>query len=298
MKSYLYKNGFITALIIALIFSFHMQSQESDINNYSMLFNFNSIKQPDNSRLLEVSFIARNKKSKKDKIPVYDAEINFYNLLNEEEILVGSSKTSKEGIAQITLPESQQYLTDNDGIITLSARFDGTDDFEGQEEEISFKNLYLELSLKEIDSVKMVLVKAFTKDSLGVEIPMEESDIIISVGSMLAKMKLVEEVMEEGEFKFKFPNGLPGDVNGNLTVYAFIEDHDEYGNVIKKETIHWGIKSEQIKEQENSLWSEAAPTWMYIVLTIMLVGVWANYVYTIINLFKIKKEGVALESNN
>ena len=298
MKSYLYKNGFITALIIALIFSFHMQSQESDINNYSMLFNFNSIKQPDNSRLLEVSFIARNKKSKKDKIPVYDAEINFFNLLDDEEILVGATKTSKEGIAQITLPESHQYLKDNDGNITLSARFDGTDDFEGQEEEISFKNLYLELSLKEIDSVKMVLVKAFTKDSLGVEIPMEESDIIISVGSMLAKMKLVEEVMEEGEFKFKFPNGLPGDVHGDITVYAMIEDHEEYGNITKKETIHWGIKSEQIKEQENSLWSEAAPTWMYIVLTIMLVGVWANYVYTIINLFKIKKEGVALESNN
>jgi len=298
MKSYLYKNGFITSLIIALIFSFHMQSQESDISNYRMLFNFNSIKQPDNSRLLEVSFIARNKKSKKDKIPVYDAEINFFNLLNDEEILVGSTKTSKEGIAQITLPESQQYLTDNDGNITLSARFDGADDFEGQEEEISFKNLYLELSLKEIDSVKMILVKAFTKDSLGVEIPMEESDIIISVGSMLAKMKLVEEVMEEGEFKFKFPNGLPGDVNGNITVYAMIEDHEEYGNITKKETIHWGIKSEQINEQENSLWSEAAPTWMYIVLTIMLVGVWANYVYTIINLFKIKKEGVHLESNS
>ncbi len=48
-------------------------------------------------------------------------------------------------------------------------------------------------------------------------------------------------------------------------------------------------------DDSNTLWSEAAPIWMYIVLTILLVGVWANYAYTIKNLFSISKEGKELE---
>ena len=52
---------------------------------------------------------------------------------------------------------------------------------------------------------------------------------------------------------------------------------------------------EPVKIVENTLWSKAAPIWMYVVLTILLVGVWANYVYTVIHLFKINKEGKELE---
>jgi hypothetical protein len=32
---------------------------------------------------------------------------------------------------------------------------------------------------------------------------------------------------------------------------------------------------------------------MYVVLTILLVGVWANYAYTVVQLLKIKKSGKA-----
>ena len=31
-----------------------------------------------------------------------------------------------------------------------------------------------------------------------------------------------------------------------------------------------------------------------IVLSLLLIGVWANYAYTIINLFKIRKEGIEI----
>ncbi|MBT8300184.1 MAG: hypothetical protein KJO63_02520, partial [Maribacter sp.] len=86
----------------------------------------------------------------------------------------------------------------------------------------------------------------------------------------------------------------PGDTNGDLEVYASIEDHDEFGDVIQKKKVNWGVFNKQIKGKNNTLWSEAAPIWMYAVLTILLVGVWANYVYTIVNLLKIKKEGTEM----
>ena len=88
---------------------------------------------------------------------------------------------------------------------------------------------------------------------------------------------------------------MPGDVNGDLTVNAVIEDHDEFGNVIQKKSVNWGVFDKEYVKVSNTLWSDAAPIWMYVVLTILLVGVWSNYIYTIRNLFKIKKEGKKLE---
>ena len=297
MKSNLFKYQFITSFIIALMFSFTSIAQENDASNFRMMFNFKTVKQNDNTRLLEVSFIARNKKDRKDKIPVVDTEIKFYNTLNEEEVLLGTSTTSQEGIAQLILPESHNYLVDENGYINLIAKFEGTDALDEEEEELSVKDLHLELNLKEIDSVKTVIVKAFTIDSLGIETPVEEADIIVSVQGMLSKMKIKEDYIEDGEFKFEFPTDLPGNENGDITVFSIIEDNDDFGNVFQKKTVNWGTFNKQVKEEENKLWSEAAPMWMYIVLTILLLGVWANYVYTILNLFKIKKEGKELLSS-
>ncbi|WP_282134531.1 hypothetical protein [Seonamhaeicola maritimus] len=296
MKTTFYKYS-VFALIVGLMINATSFAQETSADNYRMLFYFKTLKQADNSRTLEVSFIARNKKDRKDKVPVYDAEIKFYNVLNDEELLLGKSKTNNEGIAQITLPESQDYLIDEEGYINLKAYFEETDAIDEQEEILSVQNLHLELDLKEIDSVKTVLVNAFVLDSLVSKIAIEEADVIISVNGMISKMPIEEGTIEEGEFEFEMPTDIPGDVDGNFTVYAIIEDHDEYGNVIQEKSINWGVYNKQEVEESNTLWSEAAPIWMYIVLTILLVGVWANYAYTIKNLFKIKKEGKALEMN-
>ena len=294
MKSNILKYRLITSFIIALLFSFNGFSQEEDASNYKMRFGFKTVKQHDNSRLLELSFIGQNKKDRKDKIPVFDAEIKFYN----EDNLLGTAKTSNEGIAQFTVPENHSYTIDEDGYINLIAKFEGSDGLDEEEDDIQVKDLFLELNLEEIDSVKTVLVKAFTIDSLGVKIPLEEADLKISVGGMISKMKLEEGTIEGGEFEFEFPTNLPGDANGDIMVYSIIEDNDDFGNLIQQKSINWGtFKTETIKDG-NTLWSEAAPIWMYIVLTILLVGVWANYIYTAVNLFQIKKEGKELELEN
>lgn len=297
MKINIFKYPF-TSFIIALVIGFNGTAQQQDASNFKMRFNFKTVKQADNSRLLEVSFIGQNKEDRKDKIPVVGTEINFYNILNDEEILLGTSKTSNEGIAQITLPESFKYLKDEEGTINLIAKFEGTDALDEEEEELAVKDLHLELNLEEIDSVKTVLIKAFTIDSLGIEVPVEEADIIVSIQGMLSKMKLKEEYIEDGEFEFEFPNDIPGNEKGEITVFSIIEDSDDFGNVIQQKKVNWGVFNKQLqeKQEKNTLWSEAAPLWMYIVLTILLVGVWANYLYTVLNLFKIKKEGQIAES--
>lgn len=294
MKSNLLKYTFINSFIVAFLFSINGFAQELDASNYKLRFSLKTVKQADNTRLLEVSYIGQNKKDRKDKLPVFDAEIKFYN----DDALLGTSKTSNEGIAQITIPENKVYTTNEEGYITFKATFEGSDVLDEEEDEVSVKDLHLKLNLEEIDSVKTVIIKAFTIDSLGLETPVEEADLIISIGAMLSKMKLEEGTIEDGEFEFEFPTNLPGDADGNLIVYSIIEDNDDFGNVIQSQQINWGIFNKQIVKEENKLWSEAAPIWMYIVLTILLVGVWANYIYTALYLFKIKKDGNQLNLNN
>lgn len=278
-----------------ILFNTNGYAQEFDISKYRTLFNFKTIKQSDNSRILEVSFLARNKKDRKDRIPIYEAEIDFYNVLDDQEILMGSAKTTQKGIAQLILTKKQQYLKDKDGFISMEARFKGSDSFKRKSEELIFKDLHLELELTEIDSVKTVLVKGFTLDSLGAKQPIEEADIIIAVQGMLSKMNLEEETLEDGELEFEFPTDIPGDYTGQLTIFALIEDNDDFGDIIQEKPINWGAGSNDIGINKNTLWSEVAPIWMYVVLGILLVGIWANYIYTLINIFKIKKEGKELQ---
>jgi hypothetical protein len=291
MKSINYKYTIITSLIIAFLFSFNGFSQELDASNYKMRLSLSTVKQPDNSRLFEVSFIGQNREDRKDKLPVFEAEIEFYN----EDNLLGQAKTSYDGIAQLTVPESQNYITDEEGYINVVAKFEGSDGLEEDEDDIQIKNLFLELNLEEIDSVKTVLVKAYTIDSLGVETPIEGVNVIVSVGGMFSKMRLEEVIIEDGEFEFEFPTDIPGDVNGDIMVYSIINDSDDFGTVIQNKSVNWGVFKNKIRTEENKLWTDAAPIWMYIVLTIMLVGVWASYLYSVIALFKIKKEGKEIE---
>ncbi len=300
MKSNLMKHTFYASFIAIILFSNlgfaqqEEQDEEFDVRKYKTVYKFNSFKQSDNSRLLEVSFIVQNKKDRKDKIPVFEAEIYFYNVLNDEELLVGTVFTSKEGIAKLTLPSSQNYELDENGFINLTARFKGSKGLKSAKKSLAVKDLHLELNLKEIDSVKTVMVEAYTLtlDSLQTKVPLEEADITIFVKGMLSNMPIKEGSIEDGVFEFEFPTDIPGDGDGDVTVIASIEDHDEFGNVTQEKFVNWGShKTTPVKIVKNTLWSESAPLWMYIVLTILLLGVWANYIYTILNLFKIKKDG-------
>jgi hypothetical protein len=291
MKKNIFQYIKINFFLATLLFSINGITQENDVNNYKLSFKFKTVKQEDNTRLLRVDFTGKNKKNRKDILPIYDAEIKFFNVLNDEKILLASSKTSKKGTAQIILPKNQKYLTDENGTINLVAKFEGNEAIEEITSEILVKNINLELILDVIDSVKTVVVTAFTIDKLGEKIPAEEVDIIFSINGMLSKMKIEEGTISEGTYEFEFPTDLPGDVNGNLIVYSIIDDNDEFGTVIQEKTINWGVFQKQLIETKNTLWSSAGPVWMYIVLTILLVGIWANYVYTILNLFKIRKEG-------
>lgn len=278
-------------LMICLSAGFLQAQEENDLDNYRMLFDFTTVKMADQSRQLQVEFLARNRKDKKDKIPVVAAPIEFYSVSPDDEILLGKADTDNFGMATFVVPAAQEYFADEEGFMTLVARFAGSDVLDSEEAELLVKDLLLEMDLVVEDSIPMVYVHAFTVDSTGEKFPVEELEFILSVEGMFSKLPLEEAVLEEGTYSFEMPSDLPGDSEGNIIVCAVVEDHEEFMNVTMKKTIDWGAFKKEPVIEKNKLWTEAAPGWMYIVLTILLVGVWANYAYTLRNLFRIRKLG-------
>lgn len=294
MKTKIFTNMLFFVTLALLINVKSVAQEDVNLKDYRIRFGLSTTKQADNSRTLEVSFIAANRKDRKDRVPVYDADINFFNVSEEEDILLGTAKTDKEGVAQLTIPANKTYATDAEGYINFKAVFDGTDAMDSEDDDLAIRDVFLELNLEEIDSVKTVMLNAYVLDSLQTKVPINQTEIIFSVGGMLSKMPIKTEYISESDYEFEFPENISGDKNGNVDVFASIIDSDEYGNVVQKKNIDWGI-NKHITVETNQLWSDAAPIWMYIVLSILLIGVWANYAYSIKNLFNIKKEGNELE---
>ena len=95
---------------------------------------------------------------------------------------------------------------------------------------------------------------------------------------------------DDGTLKIEFPSDIPGDLDGNLTIVAKLDEHPTFSNVEKRATSKWGVQSRyQEPTTHRALWTKGAPTWMIIALTIMLAGVWGHYMYAIICLIRIKK---------
>ena len=294
MKSSITKH--FAVLVLGLMIGFASFAQ-STVDDYKIIFKFNTVKQADNTRLLKVSFIGQNKEDRKDQVPVYEAEIAFYNVLDSIEKKLGVAKTDKDGLAELKLPENQKYLLDDAGFINLKAVFKGKGEMASKSRELAVKDIFIDMEFDVIDSVYTVIVSAQTLDSSKTKVPVPEVDVVLSVGGMLSRMPIAEETLEDGSIEFEFPYDIPGDKDGMINVFLTIDDNDDYGTVKQMKSVDWGTFDNPTAAKTNQLWSEAAPIWMYVVLSILLIGVWANYVYSIFNLIKIKKEGQLADLN-
>lgn len=282
----------ILGLLVALFFLPGISiAQEFDLKAYRLRFKLETTKNGDNSRTLQATFIAHNKKDRKDRLPVHQAEIVFLNILEDEEIMLGKVTTDDTGTALLNLTPDQKYLSDEEGFIEFIARFEGTEQIKKKEADVKIRDLFLGIEAQEVDSVKTVVVRAFALDSTNQKIPQDDVDLRISIRGMLSDFIVEEGSTEDGVFEIEFPDDIPGDVNGEFTLVAFVEDNDDFGNVEYTLGSDWGVFDDVPQKEKNELWTEVAPVWMYVILTLMLVGVWANYLYTLINVRKIWRLG-------
>ena len=216
-------------------------------------------------------------------------EVTFYTSTDSSEIELGKATTGEDGVATLTV-KGKDIPRDTGNFMAFMAEFEGNDEFKGSDDDIEVLPASIVLEPMEEDSslaLKVIL--------LGDNEPVEDEDIAIFVKRLFSPLKVGEGTTdEEGAAEVSFPMNLPGDNEGNLEIFARLEDHSDFGTVEAVLTKAWGKPVNQLdQELPKALWSPNPPTWMLLTFIILMVAVWGHYGVIIYKLFQVKKDGEA-----
>jgi len=225
-----------------------------------------------------------------------NAPVLFYSVEKEGDVKIGQAKTDVHGVAVLKIPAHNKYARNDQQMLSFKATYDGNAKFEASEGEFGIKPAKLKVSFYEEDSVRFVKVEGTQLNSDGRETPITEGTVIVGVPKMLSILKIAEITLDStGIGSAEFPKDIIGESLGNLTVVAYIEENDIFGNVKASADNTWGLPKHLISPDRPSreLWTPIAPLWMIITLIIMLAGVWGHYVYAVVQLVMINKSAKA-----
>jgi hypothetical protein len=249
---------------------------------------FSYLKQTDGSKLLICNVgVSINRRV----LPVQNVVVNFYTG-SDFSVSLGSSVTNFKGKVTCTIPAKYALPVNEEGKYSFKVEYPGNDTLESSAEELQVIDVNMNMTCNDKDSIKSVTVNMFRKEN-GKDIPVKDETVSLYVQRMFSMLKIGEAKLDSaGYASFDFPSDLPGDSIGNLTILARIEEHSDFGNVEKKEIKKWGIATtKELLLEQRALWSEVAPIWMIVTLTIMLLGVWAHYLYVVIHMIIINNKG-------
>ncbi len=283
MQPYKYRKLSILACLIAIsIFTTNAVAQKIKPET-----EFKYIKNSDHSRTLTYSVKYVKADARKSTFAP-DILITFSTGTAKEKL--ASVKTNGYGVAQCIIPISQKLPLKNN-TCSFSASIDENPLVESKSDSLSLTDLGIDMNLNVKDSVKTITYQVFEIGSNGEKTPVK-TDLVFYVPRTFSKLKVAEGSSgEDGKGEVEFPNGIPGDSIGNLTVLGRVEENEKYANVEVSQTIAWGVPTNyHISKFHRALWTTIAPTWMIVTLTVLLLGVWGHYMYVVYKLYRINKE--------
>jgi len=251
-----------------------------------------SWKYSDNSRVLVASLTAYDENGN-EYLPE-GANVTFFFLSEEEEILIGNGLSGPDGKAVLEMEQDLVIPMDEDGYMSFNAILESTDKLQMTEAELQIKDARLEIEFIEEDEERNIQYKGFVINGDGIEEPLMDDDCYLYVPRMFNLMKIEDCWLEEdGTGRMIFPTDLIGDTSGNVMIIARIEEHYDYGNLEASGNINWALSKHTEKREgpQRELWTPIAPMWMIITLIIMLAGVWGHYLYAVIQLYRVRQAG-------
>lgn len=283
MQPYKYRKlGLVACMIAIFIFTTNAIAQKIEPET-----EFKYVKNSDQSRTLTYS-VKYVKADAKKSSAAADVPITFSTGIAKEKLT--TVKTNGYGIAQCIIPVNQKLPLKN-GKYSFYASIDENPIVESKSDSLSLAELGIEMKLEVKDSVKTISFHAFEIGPNGEKTPVK-TDFVFYVPRMFSKLKVAEGSSgEDGNGEVEFPNGIPGDSTGNLTVLGRVEENELYANVEISQIINWGVATNyHIAKFHRALWTTIAPTWMIITLTVLLLGVWGHYMFVVYKLYRIRKE--------
>jgi hypothetical protein len=222
------------------------------------------------------------------ELPLPGMEISFYSDAGKKELLT-SGITDDKGIAKFIIGDATKLSVNGEGLWTFSSEFKGNDTIEAGKSEITIKDVKLEMTLSEADSIKTITLKAVSVEK-GKEVPVSGEVVKIYIPRMFSLLPVGEATLNEtGAASIEFPADLPGDTVGNITIISRFEEHPAFGNVERRIVQKWGVPTKYlVPSTHRALWTKTPPRWMIITLSVLLAGVWGHYLFAVISLIIIK----------
>jgi len=284
------KSGILLAfLILTGAMQLYAQDKADTTAPASTVLQFTCTSTSDDSLQLKATVSVKHEEGATN---LANAPVSFYSVEKNGDVKIGESKTDVHGIAVLKIASRNKYERNDQQMLSVKAVYDGNTKFETSEGEFGLKPAKLKVSFYEEDSVRYVKVEGTQLNSDGTETPITEGAVIVGVPKMLSILKIAEITLDStGMGIAEFPKDIIGDSLGNLTVVAYIEENDIFGNVKASANNNWGLPKHLISPDRPSreLWTPIAPLWMIITLIVMLAGVWGHYVYAIVQLVMINK---------
>jgi hypothetical protein len=281
------KNLSFTILLVLSVFCTSTGLSAQDKTLITPYIQFQYFKNTDNNRILKTTLTYSLNRM---ELPLQGMQITFFSGSDNKDI-IGTGVTDGKGAATIELAKDLKITTDKSGMWNFSSGFKGNDTIEAASSELSVKDVVLEVTFAEPDSVKTVSVKAYTIEN-GKETPVKGEPVLVYVPRMFSLLQIGEISLDDnGTGTLEFPSDLPGDKDGNLTAITRFEENATFGNVEKQENLKWGIPTDYSQPSTHrALWTKTAPKWMIYTLSILLIGVWGHYMFTVISLIRIRMD--------
>ena len=137
------------------------------------------------------------------------------------------------------------------------------------------------------------IIEAKVSDTDG--IPIEEVELYFYVKRTFSLLPIGDgfnSTDENGLVELEFPNDLPGDTEGNVTIIVKIIENDLYNDLSIETIKKWGIPTEiSDNTEKRSLWAAAANAPISLIISIsgMILAIWFIILYIIFSLFKISE---------
>ena len=228
------------------------------------------------------------------------ATIGFY-FDTEHEKLFKKLSTDEKGLVDLLVTEKEiNNFKDSSGHYNFYAQLEKDNKYNSQEADLTVMSAAIDVNFKqESDSVRSLKASIMCYDGAtkkmipGIKIPLKcfvkRSLCLLPVG------KELNYTDEEGNVEVTFPNDIPGDKDGNVTIIVKLDEDENYGTVQYEKIMKWGVpvNAESLVASNGSLIGSRnnAPWFMVIIINAILIGIWGYLCYIVYGLYKINKMG-------
>lgn len=230
-------------------------------------------------------------RAEKDGDPAANVPIKLFLDEIEDDAMLERLSTGEEGMAMLRFSEGEVPDFQETPSFTFIAKADHEKIHEEAQSELTIQNAHLELNIKDEDEreIKATLLEVTEEGEL---LPVEGEEVFCYVERLFGMMEVEEFLFtdEDGSITCEIPDDIIGDEEGNLNIVTRLEEHPDFGNIERSETLPWG-KPREVDEETASkaMWAASPPAALVITIVILVGGVWVAFFFVFYQLRKISK---------